>query len=190
MTSPQPLPPHQDPTHNSDLSKVTMMEYVTTLIAQLDRRFDTLHADLKESIVYRLAALDDRYRELFRAADLRYEQRFQAQQVLHEAALKAQKDAVATAMAAAERQTSKAERDAEKRFESVNEFRQQLSDQAATFIPRLEAEQRIKALADKVEMLQAFAAATTGKGQGANALFVAIIGVVSLIGAIIALVAR
>ena len=45
---------------------------------------------------------------------------------------------------------TKAEIATEKRFESMNEFRQQLSDQARTFMPRAESESQHTALNDKL----------------------------------------
>jgi flagellar biogenesis protein FliO len=59
--------------------------------------------------------------------DLRYQQRFQGQL-----------DAVMAALAAAKEAVNKAETANEKRFESVNEFRSTLSDQAAQFLTRSE----------------------------------------------------
>jgi len=59
--------------------------------------------------------------------ELRYQQRFDAQTSAINAALQAAKEAV-----------TKAEMATERRFASVNEFRQTLSDQAATFISRTE----------------------------------------------------
>jgi hypothetical protein len=56
---------------------------------------------------------------------------------------KTQRREVQSALASAEKAVIKAEKDAKQRFKSVNEFRDQLRDQAATFMPRLEAEQRI-----------------------------------------------
>ena len=50
---------------------------------------------------------------------------------------------------------SKAELAAERRFDSVNEFRAQLSDQAATFISRAEALLQINANAEKIDALSA-----------------------------------
>ncbi len=77
----------------------------------------------------------------------------------------AQEKAVMAALAAAEKAVIKAETAAERRFESVNEFRGQLTDQAATFMPRLEAEQRIGQLAEKVEgLIKANAATFTSMG--------------------------
>jgi hypothetical protein len=58
---------------------------------------------------------------------------------------------VKTALEATDKATVKSETASEKRFESVNEFRKSLTDQTNTFIPRVEAEQRIKAVSDKVD---------------------------------------
>lgn len=147
MTSPNSLPPHQDPTPNPHTDRVTIMEYVTTLISTLDRRFDTLHQDLKDSVADRFVATH----ALVANNDLRYQSRFEDQTKALDAALAAAKEAVQTALVAAEKATSKAEAAADKRFDSVNEFRSQLADQAATFIPRAESEARMAALGDLVE---------------------------------------
>jgi hypothetical protein len=48
--------------------------------------------------------------------------------------------------AAADKAVAKAEAAAERRFESVNEFRGQLSDQAASFMPREVADTRLSKL--------------------------------------------
>ena len=80
--------------------------------------------------------------------DLRYQQRFAASQEALIAALAAQKEAVAAALLAADRAVTKAELATDKRFEGVNEFRQQLADQAATFMPRAETEIRLGTLSD------------------------------------------
>ena len=63
--------------------------------------------------------------KLLDAADKRYEQRFDAQE-----------KAVREALAAADRAVIKAETAAEKRFDSVNEFRGQLKDQTSTMLTR------------------------------------------------------
>lgn len=74
---------------------------------------DTLHAHI-------IALLGEK--------DLRDDQRFQAQQ-----------QALRDALDKAEQAVDKANTATEKRFDSVNEFRGQLSDQAATFMQRSEA---------------------------------------------------
>lgn len=60
----------------------------------------------------------------------------------------------ATAQSSAlERALVKADAATEKRFDSVNEFRKQLSDQTATFIPRGEHAARDKALDDRLSLM-------------------------------------
>lgn len=185
MTSPSALPPHQDPAVREDPAQVSMMEHITTLVATLDRRFDMLHQDLKDSINQR-----------FTDADLRYQQRFDAQTKALDAALAAQKEAVQTALAAAEKATTKAEVASDKRFDSVNEFRQTLTDQALTFMPRAEAEARLGSLAEKVDDLKSVVhaglsdlntklAAASGRGSGLQAGWAYLLGGVGLLVTII-----
>jgi C4-dicarboxylate-specific signal transduction histidine kinase len=109
--------------------------------------------------------------------DVRYQQRFDAQTKAIEAALLAAKEAVV-----------KAELATEKRFESVNEFRQTLSDQAAQFMTRGESEaatgrntERIQELTDRVNRRE-------GHGAGLNAGWVYLIAAVGVIGTVIAAV--
>ncbi len=83
--------------------------------------------------------LDERYATQTKAIDAA----FIAQQTAMQTALTAAERAVQTASAAAEKAVLKAESAAEKRFEAVNEFRAQLADQQATFMPRELAETQI-----------------------------------------------
>ena len=99
------------------------------------------------------------------------------------AAILAQDKAVQIAMIASEKAVVKAEVAAEKRFESVNEFRAQLTDQATTFMPRAEAEQRLSALAEKIDDLKGSSRA------GANTLWGYLLGGASLILAVIVFLA-
>jgi len=62
----------------------------------------------------------------------------------------AQQKAVEAALASADRAVVKAETAADKRFDSVNEFRKTLTDETQTFVPRAEYGQAYKALEDKV----------------------------------------
>lgn len=101
-----------------------------------------------------------------------------------DAAISAQDKAVQIAMVASEKAVVKAEIAAEKRFESVNEFRGQLADQASTFMPRAEAEQRLSALAEKIDDLKGSSRA------GANALWGYFAAAAGLAVAIIALVLK
>lgn len=66
-----------------------------------------------------------------------------------DAALVAADKLVQQALASAEKAVTKAETASEKRLEGVNEFRAQLTDQAATFIRREEVDIRVNAVGDK-----------------------------------------
>lgn len=101
-----------------------------------------------------------------------------------DAAIAAQDKAVQIAMIASEKAVVKAEIAAEKRFESVNEFRGQLADQAATFMPRAEAEQRLFALGEKIVDL------TGSSKAGASAVWGYLAGAAGLAVAVIALIIR
>jgi hypothetical protein len=99
--------------------------------------------------------------------DLRYQQRFESQEANLVTAITAQEKAVSAALAAAEKAVGKAEVAAEKRFDAVNEFRGQLSDQAREFIPRKEAELQIDALINRVGVLEKSTSGSTGDRDGA-----------------------
>lgn len=104
--------------------------------------------------------------------------------------LAAQDKAVQIAMVASEKAVVKAEMAAEKRFESVNEFRGQLADQAATFMPRNEAEQRFNQLAGAVVELKEATAGTRMRAVGVSASWAMMLGagglVLTLIGVVVA----
>jgi len=76
--------------------------------------------------------------------------------------LKEQQRAVEAALASAEKAVTKAEVATEKRFEGVNEFRATLADQAATLMPRAEAEIRFASLLAKIDSLQRVASMALG----------------------------
>jgi hypothetical protein len=89
------------------------------------------------------------------------EDRYSAQNKAVEAAFLAQQTATQAALSAAEKAVNKAESAAEKRFEATNEFREQLNDQAKTFITRTEAlaaiernSERISELTDRMNLSQ------------------------------------
>jgi hypothetical protein len=123
--------------------------------------------------VWNLATLDMYFTKVMDERDRAYQQRwegseramvlaFNAAKEAVAAALQAQKDAVSTgfaaqdkavaaALAAADRALTKAESASEKRFDSVNEFRAQLSDQAASFVPRVEFNRALEAVTERME---------------------------------------
>lgn len=108
---------------------------------------------------------------MIEAAEKLSGQRFDDQQIAVNAALAAQKEAIAAALTAADRAVAKSETAADKRFEAVNEFRGQLTDQATTFISRAEALLQLKANADKIDALSTRMDLSDGRGAGANAVW-------------------
>lgn len=100
-----------------------------------------------------LATLHVHLLALVEEADRRSGQRFESQEKAVNAALIAAKEAVNAALIAAKEAVIKAEGSTEKRFDATNEFRAQLADQASTFMPRAEAEQRIGQMAEKLSDL-------------------------------------
>lgn len=100
------------------------------------------------------ANVDQQFGALYRLLDERKETSDEAgrvalvaQKTAMQTALEAAEKAVNVALISAEKAVNKAELAADKRFENMNEFRQQLNDQAATFMPRTEADIRITAVA-------------------------------------------
>ncbi len=97
----------------------------------------------------------------------------------------AQQNALTLALTNVEKAVHKTDEAVERRFASVNEFRQALTDQTHTFIPRSEYTVQIKALSERADVMsQRMAgvdtqlAAAAGKSQGfgtAGGLFYAVI---------------
>jgi hypothetical protein len=127
-----------------------LKDYLET---RLNLLTDALHEHVKASELA-LHALKSTIEATALAADLRYQQRFDAQADALAAAFSAAKEAVAAALAAQDRAVLKAELAADKRFESVNEFRKTLSDQQITFMPRAEAAVANKSLSDKLAAMK------------------------------------
>ena len=130
--------------------------------AETDRRYDNRFDAAATLTEQGFAAL----RDSISAADRRYAERyaqqseassvaFAAQQTAMTAAMAAAEKAVQTALAAAKEAVDKAEIAASKRFDSVNEFRAQLADQAANLMPKAEALVLIAALSQRIDALTA-----------------------------------
>jgi hypothetical protein len=74
--------------------------------------------------------------------------------------------AIQAALTSAKEAVGKAEIATEKRFDSVNEFRAQLADQAATLLTRVEYDTNHKALEDKITDITDRINRSEGKGTG------------------------
>lgn len=156
---------------------------------------DTLQVHLQRQIDDLRRMLQERYETQTKAVDAA----FVAQQTAMSTALTAAERAVATALLAAEKAVNKAELAANARFEAVNEFRAQLADQAATFMPRTESIQRHEQNAEKVAALEARHSAdvglinsrldlTAGRGIGIEKGWSLLVGLAGLVGGVIAII--
>lgn len=122
----------------------TILAHLNVLLGERDRRYAEAIQSLRDEVKTR-----DDYLE----------------RLAHERAAQ-----VKIAFDAAQTASAKADAAYEKRFEGQNEFRAQLSDQAATFMPRKEYDAAHAALVDKVNdmnlrMGQDIASATGGRTQ-------------------------
>jgi hypothetical protein len=120
--------------------------------------------------------------------DRRYEQRFNDTKIAVDAALIAADKAVAAALAGQKEAVTKAEVAAEKRFESVNEFRNTLSDQQRMLLPRLEAEvkfvnieKNFDSMQKEISSLRESRANHTGVGTGMKEIWGYIVGAIGLL---------
>ncbi len=75
-------------------------------------------------------------------------------------------EAVKTAMSAAEKATIKAETAADKRFDSVNEFREAMKDQQSKFADKEQSDFRLGALDKRINAIELAASASDAKGKG------------------------
>lgn len=122
---------------------------------------------------------------LINERDRQYQQRFEGQEKAVNAALIAAKEAVNAALAAAKEAVNKAETANEKRLDNQNEFRGQLKDQAATLLPRNEADIRFKSIEGELKRISDAVISGTGRFEGVQWLW-GILG--GLFGGIITLI--
>lgn len=94
--------------------------------------------------------------------------RFDDMERLLDERARAQGRAMEAALAAAEKAVGKAEKAGEKRFDSVNEFRQTLTDQAGTFVTRKEADAVHAAILDRLGELADRLNKAEGRAAGAS----------------------
>jgi hypothetical protein len=87
----------------------------------------------------------------------------------------------------AEKAVTKAETAAEKRFESVNEFRSQLADQQATFATKTELDYRFKALEEKVATNSSSINVSRSDRLGLHTAMGYIVGAIGLLSALAAI---
>ncbi len=124
-----------------------------SLLDERDHLYSERFEAQKTAIELRAIRTDEQFlslRAIVDEKDQRYDERFKASQKAVETAFSSAEKSIEAALAAADRAVSKAETASEKRFASVNEFRQTLTDQAASFATRNEIETKVNALTDKI----------------------------------------
>lgn len=101
-----------------------------------------------------------------------------------------QAEKVALALASSDKAVDKAQVATERRFDSVNEFRTALNDMATKQIPRIEAEQRLNEVSKRVDELRDSMHRVAGKSAGLQAGWGYLVGLVGIVGAIIAILVK
>lgn len=154
------------------------------VVIRLDRRMDDLEKSVNNRFDASVKAVDAASASQKSAVDAA----FAAQRSAVEAAFAAQKSAVDSALASADRAVTKAEAASEKRFESVNEFRQTLSDQTSSFITRVEMDAKHvafdvknQALSDKLDNIITRIDRIDGRTAGATSFANAVVIGISLL---------
>jgi hypothetical protein len=141
--------------------QASQVDTLTASIAALDRRVSEQFngqqtalaaalASQEKAVAAALAAAEKAVSAALTAADKAVDARqTSAEREFHEH-LDQYRHEVDFAFQASDRAITKAETATEKRFEGVNEFRAQLTEQAATFMPRAEAEGSIARNAERI----------------------------------------
>jgi hypothetical protein len=154
-----------------------------TVLVHLSQRLD----DAEAKLIVKIAGIDRRHDDLHKSQQLAIDKAFAAQEKAVEAALSAQEKAVNAALNSQREALNKADAASEKRFASVNEFRQTLSDQNVTFARRSETEQLNKANADKIDIIMSRLDRIEGRSTGIGDSWAVLLGVVGGATAIAAL---
>lgn len=97
----------------------------------------------------------------------------------------AQEKSMLAALIGVREAVTKAEAAAEKRFDSVNEFRATLKDQQLTLMSRNEADARFKAIEIKLSTIESQQNIMAGKMEGVNWLWTLLVGAIGLVMGII-----
>lgn len=116
------------------------------------------------------------------------ERRLSDMEALNGERFKSSKEAVATALSSAKEAVVKAEIATEKRFESVNEFRGQLNDQAATLMSRREYLGTHEAMLEKIDIINGRLNRMEGTTKGSEITMGRIYGAIAALGIILGII--
>lgn len=134
-----------------------------------------------DSEEWTISTLKQYFDALMHEREVREDQRHAAQQTAVANALASQEKFAEARQVASEKAIAKAETAAEKRFDSVNEFRQTLTDQAASFMPRAEADAKISANAKDIVNANARLDKMEGQAGGKHDMWLVLATAVSMV---------
>lgn len=177
----------------------TLAVYLQTQLDDLKITLDERYGTQTKAVEAAFSAQQTAMQTAFAAADKAIDQRADTldrefhehlEQVRHENALAFinSDKAVQAALASAKEAVSKAEAATDKRFESVNEFRAQLNDQARLFLPRSEYDANHKALEQRVAEVNDRLNRSEGKGAGYQSSWGIIIALVTVVISVVVVV--
>jgi hypothetical protein len=147
-----------------------------------------MHGNSPES-EWTIETLRQHVEKLLEHGQLRERERFEAQKEATRLALEAQKEATRLALDTARQAVDKAEVASNKRFEGVNEFRQTLSDQQRTLMPRNEAELQFGRIREELQLLREQDMKRISQGLGLQHGWSILIAALGAIGIIVGIVA-
>ena len=165
---------------------VTLREYVEALLHEHQRANEIAERE-RESSAHVLAS---ELRDRILAGDARLAEHIAQQIGQIAAALESARREQTLVASAAKEAIEKAERATEKRFSSVNAFREQLSDQVAMFMPREVAESQITEMRKALSAVHSRLDMTQGQAQGASSTVGYMIAGATLVISIIVMLAN
>lgn len=155
-------------THNDN---ITLRDFVFALMRESDlrwsQRFEAQQEALRVAVINHDKMLDERVKF--------YNDKFESQTAAMHTAIMNSKEAVAKADAATE-----------KRFDSVNEFRGQMSDMQSGLMPRSETESQIKSISEKIDSLQTRIDKSEGSGYGVKQSWTVLVGGLAALATVVA----
>lgn len=160
---------------------------------------DSLFADQRRATSVALIQVEERFREARRDTDTKYDtvghqlqelSKLKASELVQIERVDSLRREAYALRESAERAISKTESAVEKRFESVNEFRAQLSDQAGRFMPREVADSQLDEIKKQLSALTQRVDITQGKTQGTNLTIGYMVTAATLVISIVVLLAN
>ena len=100
------------------------------------------------------------------------------------------KEHIESRLGALEKATSLAANNMERRLESMNEFRQQLREQAATFVSKTEYDSKHQLLIDKISDLRESRAELAGKASQKSVVITLIVAILSILISLISIIQK